>query len=378
MKEAARRGTNPSRLPKKRFVSRSCGLHFAVEPATALRGRPCEQCEVIKAGLNGGGAYKPTYIHDGSNYLLKILSGDANFVSEVSALADFLGGEFQLKQNPLFLSQVSWSVVAGEGEGEVVLSTPPFLTRHLVSSRSLQAAKKILDGGGVLAPHTLSRMGTMHDSLMGGGGGLVCQPAGGGGGSVSSSLASGLPPFPPPTAPLPTPPAPGAPGGRLPPMNLGREGSEGEGGGQDGTWAGVDESGRTTPGLGGGSVEGSVTLSDGGGPETLGTLRKGSTVRFEDESQVDEVTSVNSGVQSTTMMGMTQRLRNASTGSAETEGGAEGPGEGVGVGGGEGTGGGSATPRSQEDETLPSVPASDETDSQTGDDLMSQTQMHEQ
>ena len=242
MKEAARRGTNPSRLPKKRFVSRSCNLHFAVEPATAPRGRACEQCEVIKAGLNGGGAYKPTYIYDGSNYLLKILSGDSNFVAEVTALAEFLGGEFSLKYNPLFLSTV---------------------------------AKSVLSGGGVLAPQMLNaRKGTMNDSIMHGRGGSL----------------NGLPPMPP-TAQLPTPPAPGAPGGRLPPMSLGTKGPDG------------------MSGNGGESVEGSVTIPESSAmgqsvagaagevpetPGTLGTLRQGSTVRFEGDSQLDEVTSVNS------------------------------------------------------------------------------------
>ena len=87
--EAARKGTNPNRLPKKRFVARSCGKHFAVEPEGAPRGRPCEQCVAARIGRGKGGGYKPSYLWEGANYLLKMLH-DLDFLGDVDTLTEFL------------------------------------------------------------------------------------------------------------------------------------------------------------------------------------------------------------------------------------------------------------------------------------------------
>ena len=89
--EAGRKGTNPNRLPAKRFVARSCGKHFVVEPEGAPRGRPCEQCLVAKIGRGAGGDFKPPYLWEGGNYLLKMLT-DTEFLAEVDTLNEFVNG----------------------------------------------------------------------------------------------------------------------------------------------------------------------------------------------------------------------------------------------------------------------------------------------
>ena len=89
--------------PAAEEAVRGARASTAVEPEDAPRGRPCEQCAVVKIGRGKGDGYKPTYLWEGSNYLLKMLH-DLDFLHDVETLKEFLGPEFNLKRNPLLLA----------------------------------------------------------------------------------------------------------------------------------------------------------------------------------------------------------------------------------------------------------------------------------
>ncbi|CAM9271234.1 unnamed protein product, partial [Discosporangium mesarthrocarpum] len=101
-REAIKQRSSVLRMPKKRILQRKCGKHYAVQSANAPLDRPCEQCAA--RALNGGLEYRPPFIWNNRNYVLKLAS-DLDFLSDVQPLVGWLGPGFTLKDNPFLLSQ---------------------------------------------------------------------------------------------------------------------------------------------------------------------------------------------------------------------------------------------------------------------------------
>ena len=87
-KLCARLGTTQDKMPKPRFLVRSCGKHYAVESDVGFPETRCELCHV--ASFNGRAKWTPAYMWNGVNYLLKLIK-DTDGLQRIECLAKFLG-----------------------------------------------------------------------------------------------------------------------------------------------------------------------------------------------------------------------------------------------------------------------------------------------
>ena len=86
----------PNRKKEKNFLENK---HFGIESENAGPSK-CEECTIQKMG--GAAAYTPSYMWNGQNYMMKLIS-DANSVVEgCEPLREYLG-VFPMEENPLFL-----------------------------------------------------------------------------------------------------------------------------------------------------------------------------------------------------------------------------------------------------------------------------------
>ncbi len=99
-KEAVRLMLPVSLMPQRRFVIRSCGLHYAIESVGTKR-KSCEQCKA--AEYSGKATYSPAFMWNGRNYLLKI-GNDMDFMATCEPLVRWLGSVFPLTRNPFLLT----------------------------------------------------------------------------------------------------------------------------------------------------------------------------------------------------------------------------------------------------------------------------------